>query len=58
MTRPSYGSTGVIEITEFAADATNNEFELQFAPAAGDRPNIAPALAATKITLGDVHALA
>jgi hypothetical protein len=35
-----------------------NEFELQFAPAVGDGPNIAPTLAATKISLGDVHALA
>jgi hypothetical protein len=57
MTRPSYESTGVHRIWRNRSERNCYEFGLQFARA-GDGPNIAPALATTKIPLGDVHALA
>jgi hypothetical protein len=58
MTRPSYESTGVHRIWRNRSERNCYEFGVQFARAAGDGPNIAPALATTKIPLGDVHALA
>ena len=58
VTGPSYESTRVYRVRRNRSGRDYSEFGLQFARAAGDGPNIAPPLAAAKIPLGDVHALA
>ena len=58
VTGPSYESTRVQRTWRNGGGRDDSEFWLQFARAAVNRPNLAPALATAKIPLGDVHALA
>jgi len=54
---PSYESTGV-QRTWRNHRGCDSKFGLQFARAADNGSNVAPALATAKIPLDDVHALA